>query len=124
MPKEFQRSTRVAEQLQRELAELIRRELGDPRAGLVTVTAVELSKDLAYAKVFVSALGGKLKPAELIGTLQQASGYYRHELGQALRLRILPELRFQYDETEERAARLEDLIARANAKPGDGSDKP
>ena len=124
MPREFKRSTRVAEQLQRELAELIRRELTDPRAGMVTVTAVELSKDLAYAKVFVSALGGKLAPSELIGMLQHASGYYRHELGQALRLRILPELRFHYDATEERAAHLEDLIARANAKPGDGSDKP
>lgn len=120
MPKEYQRSTRVAEQIQRELAELIRREIGDPRAGLVTVTAVEISKDLAYAKVFVSSLGGTLAPADLIGTLQQASGYYRHELGQALRLRILPELRFHYDQTEERAAALEALIARANAKPGDG----
>ena len=124
MPKEFQRSTRVAEQIQRELAELIRREVKDPGAGLVTVTAVEVSKDLAYAKVFISSLGGKLTPAELIGNLQHASGYYRHELGQALRLRILPELRFHYDETQERAAHLEDLIARANAKPGDGSDKP
>lgn len=120
MPKEYQRSTRVAEQLQRELAELIRREVKDPRAGLVTVTAVEVSKDLAYAKVFVSSLGGTLAPAELIGTLQHAAGYYRHELGQALRLRILPELRFHYDQTEERAAALEALIARANAKPGDG----
>src|SRR5215467_4761142 len=109
MPKEYQRSTRVAEQIQRELAELIRREIGDPRAGLVTVTAVEVSKDLAYAKVFVSSLGGTLPPADLIATLKQASGYYRHELGQALRLRILPELRFHYDQTEERAAELEAL---------------
>jgi ribosome-binding factor A len=121
MPKEFHRSTRVAEQIQRELVELIRRELSDPRAGMVTVTAVEVSRDLAYAKVFVSFLGGTLKPAELIGSLQQASGYYRHELGQALRLRILPELRFQHDQTQERAAHLEDLIARANAKPGEGN---
>jgi ribosome-binding factor A len=121
MPREFQRSTRVAEQLQRELAGLIGRVLEDPRAGLVTVTAVEVSKDLAYAKVFVSSLGEGLKHDELVAKLQQGAGFLRHELGRAMRLRIIPELRFQYDETEERAARLEALIARANA-PGDGKE--
>ncbi|HET7175354.1 MAG TPA: 30S ribosome-binding factor RbfA [Gammaproteobacteria bacterium] len=122
MPREYQRSTRVAEQLQRELAGLVGKALQDPRAGLVTVTSVELSKDLAYAKVFVSAIGGSLSQQELISALQQASGYIRHEVGQAMRLRIIPELRFRYDETLERAARLEDLIARANAPSKDGKD--
>jgi ribosome-binding factor A len=122
MPKEFQRSSRVAEQLQRELAGLIGRVLEDPRAGLVTVTAVEVSKDLAYAKVFISTLGETLPRGELIGALQNASGFMRHELGKELRLRVMPELRFQYDETQERAAKLEALIARANA-PGDGKDR-
>jgi ribosome-binding factor A len=122
MPKEFQRSSRVAEQLQRELAGLIGRVLEDPRAGLVTVTAVEVSKDLAYARVFISTLGETLPRAELISTLQNASGFMRHELGKELRLRIMPELRFQYDETQERAAKLEALIARANT-PGDGKDR-
>lgn len=121
MPKEFQRSSRVAEQLQRELASMIGRVLEDPRAGLVTVTAVEVSKDLAYARVFISTLGETLPRNELIGALQNASGFMRHELGKELRLRIMPELRFQYDETQERAAKLEALIARANA-PGDGKD--
>lgn len=120
MPREFQRSTRVGEQLQRELAGLIGRALQDPRAGLVTVTAVEVSKDLAYAKVFVSAIGGSLSHQELISALQHAAGFLRHEVGNAMRLRIIPELRFHYDETQERAARLEDLIARANAPSKDG----
>lgn len=120
MPREFQRSTRVAEQLQRELAGLVGRALQDPRAGLVTVTAVEVSKDLAYAKVFVSAIGGSLSHQELISALQHAAGFLRHEVGHAMRLRIIPELRFHYDETQERAARLEDLIARANAPSKDG----
>lgn len=118
MPKEFQRSTRVAEQIQRELAMMIGRVLDDPRAGMVTVTAVQMSKDLSHARVFVSSMGGSLQHAELISSLQHASGFMRHELGRAMKLRIMPELRFQYDETEERAARLEALIAKANAPDG------
>ena len=118
MPKEFQRSTRVAEQIQRELAMMIGRVLDDPRAGMVTVTAVQMSKDLSHARVFVSSMGGSLQHAELISALQHASGFMRHELGRAMKLRIMPELRFQYDETEERAARLEALIAKANAPDG------
>jgi ribosome-binding factor A len=59
-----------------------------------------------------------------MAALQHASGFLRHEVGQAMRLRIVPELRFQYDETLERAARLEALIAQANAKPKDGKDEP
>ena len=118
MAKEYQRSTRVAEQIQRELAGMVGRVLDNPRAGMVTVTAVKLSKDLSHARVFVSSLGGSLPHAELINSLQHAAGFMRHELGQAMKLRIMPELRFQYDETEERAARLEALIAKANAPDG------
>jgi ribosome-binding factor A len=122
MPREFSRSRRVAEQLQRELAGLIGSVLKDPRVGLVTVTAVEVSKDLAYAKVFVSSMGEQGTRKELIDALQHASGFLRHELGQLMRLRIMPELRFHYDETEERAAKLEALIALANAPHKDGKD--
>jgi len=118
MPKEFQRSTRVAEQIQRELAGMVGRVLEDPRAGMVTVTAVQLSKDLSHARVFVSSLGGSLTRQELVQSLQHAAGFMRHELGRAMKLRIMPELRFQYDETEERAARLEALIAKANTPDG------
>lgn len=119
MPREFQRSRRVAEQLQRELADLIHRELKDPRIGLVTITAVELSKDLAYAKVLVSSLGESQAHADLVITLQHAAGFLRHELGGRMRLRIIPELRFVYDESLERAAKLEALIAKANAPADD-----
>ncbi len=122
MAKEYQRSTRVAEQLQRELAGMIGRVLEDPRAGMVTVTAVKLTKDLSHAKVFVSAIGGSLTQQELVQALQHASGFMRHEIGRAMKLRIQPELRFIYDETEERAAHLEALIARANSEDG-GKDR-
>jgi ribosome-binding factor A len=123
MPKEFQRSTRVAEQIQRELAGMMSRVLEDPRAGMVTVTAVEVSKDLSHAKVFVSSIGGSLPNQDLVAALQHASGFMRHELGRAMKLRIQPELRFVYDETEERAARLEALIAKANSGDG-GKQEP
>ena len=119
MAKEFQRSTRVAEQLQRALAGMLGKVIDSPQAGLVTVTAVEVSKDLSHARVYVSSLGGSLPREELIGTLQHAAGFLRHELGKAVKLRIMPELRFHYDQTEERAARLEALIAKANAPDGD-----
>lgn len=124
MPREFSRSRRVAEQLQRELAAIIGRVLKDPRVGLVTVTAVEVSKDLAYAKVFVSSMGEQGSREELLEALRHASGFLRHEIGQAMKLRIIPELRFHYDETLERAAKLEALIARANAGPKDGKGEP
>ena len=123
MPREFSRSRRVAEQLKRELAAIIGRVLKDPRVGLVTVTAVEVSKDLAYAKVFVSSIGGQGSRDELLAALRHASGFLRHEIGQAMKLRIIPELRFHYDETLEKAAKLEALIARANA-PKEGKDEP
>lgn len=118
MPKEYQRSTRVAEQMQRELAGMIGQVLEDPRAGLLTVTEVRLNKDLSHAKVFVSSIGGSLTSDELIAALQRAAGYMRHGIGQAMKLRIIPELRFIYDDTQELAARLEDLIARANSTDG------
>ena len=122
MPREFSRSRRVAEQLQRELAGLIGSVLKDPRVGLVTVTAVEVTRDLAYAKVFVSSIGEQGTRKELIDTLQHASGFLRHEIGQAMKLRIIPELRFHYDDTLEKAAKLEALITQANA-PKDGKDE-
>ena len=122
MPREFARSQRVAEQLRQELSSLILREIKDPRVGLVTITAVDVSKDLSFARVYVSSLGESQPHAELIAGLQHAAGFLRHELKSMLRLRIIPELRFEYDESLERAARLEALIARANA-PGDGKDR-
>jgi ribosome-binding factor A len=122
MPKEFHRSTRVADQMQRELAGMIGRVLEDPRVGLLTVTEVRLNKDLSHAKVFVSSIGGSLTPDELVAALQHAAGFIRHGIGQAMKLRIIPELRFIYDDTQERAARLEDLIARANSTDGGKQD--
>jgi ribosome-binding factor A len=109
--KSFPRSRRVAQEIQRTLSELIRRELRDPRLGMVTLTEVQVSKDLAYAKVFYSVLGAQPEAAQEI--LQSAADGLRGPVGRALRLRHCPELRFVQDELIESGARLSELINKA-----------
>jgi len=113
MPKEFSRSIRVAEQVQRELAELIRIELKDPRVGLITLTGVELTPDYAHAKVFYTTLVPEADRSALEAGLRRASGFLRRELGQRIRIHTLPELHFVFDESVERGDRLSRLIDEA-----------
>jgi ribosome-binding factor A len=113
MVQEVSRATRLAEQIQRDLAQLIRLEVKDPRVGLVTVTDVEVSRDLSHAKVFVTALAGEQAALESIAALTRASGFLRRRLAQALKTRTVPELHFVYDESVERGARLSRLIDEA-----------
>ncbi|MHB8425555.1 MAG: 30S ribosome-binding factor RbfA [Gammaproteobacteria bacterium] len=122
MPREYERSSRIAGQLQRELSELIRRQVKDPRVHGVTVTRVEVSHDLSHAKVLVSVLGADAPQPEVIAALNHAAGFLRHALGRILKLRIVPELNFQYDEALDRAAHLTALIAKANATTRDDGD--
>lgn len=110
MPREFSRSKRVAAQVQRELAQLIQFEVKDPRVGLVTVSGVELSRDLAYAKVFVTVLGAEQNVDEVLGALNHASGFMQRELGKRLSIRVTPHLTFLYDASVERGANLSALI--------------
>ncbi|WP_421621054.1 30S ribosome-binding factor RbfA [Alkalilimnicola ehrlichii] len=114
MPREFPRTRRVGEQIQRELAELIRDELRDPRLGMVTVSEVTVSRDLAHAKVFVTALGGSDEDnAKTVEVLTRAAGYLRKLLGQRLRIRQVPALHFQHDTAFDRGDRLSRLIDEA-----------
>lgn len=111
MPREFSRTKRVEAQIQRELAQLIQFELKDPRVGLVTVSGVEVSKDLAYAKVFITALGDEQHSVdEMLAALNHAAGFLRRELGKHLTTRVTPQLSFIYDESVERGASLSALI--------------
>lgn len=107
------RAFRVADQIQRDVAELIR-DLKDPRVGMVTINAVEVSPDYAHAKVFFSVLVGELAGCE--AALNEAAGWLRNALFKRLALHTVPTLHFQYDRTTERAADLSALIARANAQ--------
>ena len=114
------RSARIADQIQRELAELIRLELRDPRVRLVTVTAIELSRDQSHAKVFFTVLGGEVEAKETLEGLQRAAGFLRTNLAHRLSTRSVPELHFEYDASIERGARLSKLIDEAVApKPAE-----
>lgn len=113
MPREFSRSTRVAEQIRRELAELIQFEIKDPRIGLITLTDVEISPDYAHARVYFSTLGGEAGVEDATSGLKAASGFLRHELGRRVRIHTLPELHFIYDRSVEQGDRLSRLIAEA-----------
>jgi len=110
MPKDYERTRRVGEQLQRELAILIQQEIKDPRVGMITVSGAEVSKDFAHAKVFITALNEKQGHKETIDALQHAAGFLQFELGKRLQLRTIPRLKFVYDESIERGTNLSALI--------------
>jgi ribosome-binding factor A len=109
--KSFPRARRVAQQIQQALSELIRREMRDPRLGMVTLTEVRMSSDLSYATVYYSVLNAD--PAQAQEILDAAAGMLRGPLGRALGIRHSPELRFVQDELIESGARLSALIQKA-----------
>ncbi|MGN2391299.1 30S ribosome-binding factor RbfA [Pelomicrobium sp. G1] len=118
------RAQRVAREIQRELACLIRDEVKDPRVGMVTLTEVELSPDLSFAKVYYTSLGGR-DDKETAEGLRRAAPFLRGMLGQRLRLRTVPELRFVFDPSVEGGMRLSRLIDEAVAADRlKGGDKP
>ena len=116
MPKDYPRSRRIAEQIQRELSQVIRMELKDPRVtGLITITDVEVTRDQSHAKVFFTILGDAARVAETTEGLQRAAGFLRSELAHRLLLRTVPQLEFSYDASVERGVRLSQLIDEAVA---------
>jgi ribosome-binding factor A len=123
MPREFPRTRRVGEQIQRELATLIQYELKDPRLGMISISAVDLSRDLAHAKVHVSVLGNEEQVADSLAVLNHAAGFLRHKLGKSLHIRTIPELRFYHDRSLEEGARLGALINKAVASDRSGEDE-
>jgi ribosome-binding factor A len=106
------RSFRVADQIQRDVAVLVR-ELKDPRIGMVTINAVEVTPDYAHAKIFFSLLSGDVTECEQ--ALNEAAGFLRNSLFKKLQIHTVPSLHFHFDRTTERAADLSALIAKANA---------
>jgi ribosome-binding factor A len=112
MPREFTRKDRVSDALQRELAELIRHEVRDPRLGLVNVTAVEVNRDLAHAKVFVSFVDtdSEEECQEAAGVLNGAAGFLRSRLAKQMQMRTTPRLHFIYDPSSKRGQDLSALI--------------
>src|SRR5690554_8061136 len=118
MAKEYSRTQRVADQMQRELALLIQRQVRDPRIGMVTVTAAEVSRDLAHAKIFITLMGDANDEdiTQNLAALKDAAGFLRVQLGRVMKLRSIPQLHFFYDESVRRGVHLSSLIERAVAE--------
>ena len=120
MKRTSQRAQRVADQIQRELSQLLRDEVKDPRVGRVTITAVEVSADLSHAKVFFSHLAGQEHGGEAVQALQHTAGFLRSALSHRLGLYSVPQLHFAYDDSIEsgmRMAQLIDAAVAADRKP-------
>lgn len=122
MAREFKRTDRVAEQLQRELAQIIQMEVKDPRIGMVTVSAVNVSRDLSYATAFVTFLGigddeKSIQQAVLV--LNQAAGFIRSLVGKRMQMRIVPQVKFEFDASIARGSELSALIKKARDKDSD-----
>ena len=109
----FARTDRIAQQMQREIAELVRLQINDPRLRLVTITGVEVAGDYSHAKVFFTRLDGKHEEAQQ--GLEHASGFLRSQLAHSIKLRIMPQLHFVFDSSVERGSHLSQLIDQAVA---------
>lgn len=110
MPREFSRNQRLGNQLLRTLSELLRFETKDPRIGNVSLTALDLSRDLSIARVYFSLLDPDQDPQPTLDALGNASGFLRSKLGKAIKVRHVPELRFVHDDSAEQAVKIGRLI--------------
>jgi len=115
MPKDFSRTRRVGEQIQRELAVLLQREVRDPRLSQVTISAVEVTRDLSLATVYFTVLGKEQDHTAIQQAIEKASGFLRHALGERMVMRAVPHLKFVYDYSISRGASLSSLIDEAVA---------
>ena len=115
MPREFSRSERMAEQLRRELADIVRDEIKDPRLGFVSFTEVRMSRDLSHAVIYCSVLNSE-DQAEAIEILNRAVGFIRKEIARRIRARIVPTLKFAIDDSVMRGSAMDSLISKAIEK--------
>lgn len=128
MAQEFNRTDRIADQMQRDLAELIRSSLNDPRLGMITVNQVTVARDLGYSDVYVTLLSAEDLDADAeevkttISILNGAAGFLRSELSRMIRLRTIPQLRFHFDASVKRGRQLDQLITKARKKDNDQSE--
>ncbi|KZY63191.1 ribosome-binding factor A [Oleiphilus sp. HI0081] len=125
MAQDFKRTDRIADQMQRDLAELLRSSMKDPRVGMVTVNQVVVAKDLGFADVYVTLLtvddldADAAEVKSTIKVLNGAAGFLRSELGRMIKLRTIPQLRFHFDASVKRGRQLDNLISQARNKDAD-----
>jgi len=117
MAREYKRTDRIADHLRRELATIIQREMRDPRVAMVSITDVQVSKDLAHARVYYTTMSAETPEAaaEVTAALNKAAGFMRSQLSKESTLRTVPQLRFQYDSSVGRGRYMEQLIEKAVA---------
>lgn len=114
MAKEFSRSQRVSQEIQKEIAMILQREIRDPRIGMVTVSGVDLSRDLIYAKIYVTFFTmGTQTPEGGLAALVESTSYIRSLLGKAMRLRVVPEISFFFDSSLTEGMRISNLVSQA-----------
>ncbi|AVJ55546.1 30S ribosome-binding factor RbfA [Idiomarina sp. OT37-5b] len=117
MPQDFSRTERVRHQLQREIAMILQREVKDPRVSMVTVSDVEVSRDLAYAKVFVTFFNDDSDQVkQAVKILNEAAGFIRSLLGKRIKARVVPELKFHHDTSLNEGIRMSKLVAEARKR--------
>jgi ribosome-binding factor A len=124
MPREFFRSDRVAAQFQRELAELLRTEIKDPSLGMVTLSDLEVTRDMSLIKAYVSFMAAAETPQKCVKALNQHAQKLRRALSGRIRLRVMPELRFIHDDSIERGMRMEALLGGLAEERGPDEDEP
>jgi ribosome-binding factor A len=107
---EYQRADRVGDLILEVIADVLRREIRDPRVQAVALTGAKVSKDLRHARVFFNLLGGQNDRAEVSAGLKSAAGFIRSKVAKQLKLRYVPEIDFTYDETEDEAQRIDELL--------------
>jgi ribosome-binding factor A len=110
---DYQRSDRVGDLLLELISELLRKDVRDPRIGAVTLTGAKVSKDLRHARIYFNLLGGQESRNDVLAGLKSATGFIRSKVGKQLKLRFVPTIEFFYDETEDEAQRIDDLLKRA-----------
>lgn len=112
------RAKRVAEAIRSEVADILAREMKDPRLGFATVTDVEVSGDLRHVKIFVSVMGDETQVSDTMAALESAQGFIRSEIGKRIRLRYTPEITFRHDTSIEHGARVFQLLQEIQNEEG------
>src|SRR5512140_154719 len=120
MPSDI-RLQRIADRIREELSDMLIRELNDPRLKLIYVTDVKVDKELAFADIFVSAVEGSQRSADVLAGLESASGFIRRTLSKRVELRVFPQVRFHWDPTPENVDRIEKVLAELRNKRNDSS---
>jgi ribosome-binding factor A len=114
------RARRISDRIHEELSLLLQREVSDPRLVMLTVTDVDVDRELAYATVFITATGGEERMEEVLHALEGARGFLRRELASRVQLRSFPRLRFRWDFSQQRGARIDELLEKLNAEESEG----